>query len=68
VTRIHSPSPYPKSLPVGVLVQRIYGGPLGRVATVHGRGMFSVAWRDGLWDVCGVDDVRVVVETKAGAA
>lgn len=55
--------------PKGATVRGRYSKRLGIVQTATNHlGLFSVAWRDGsgLWEVCGADDVLLVVEAATG--
>jgi hypothetical protein len=75
VTRVHSPGKCPKPLPPHTRVGR-RDGVVGRVQNYRADtaqaqlGMFPVRWADQFWEICGADDVAVVVEApkQIGAA
>ena len=48
-------------LPPHTQVRRVHGGWLGEVQKYDASvGSFPVAWRNGFWELCKVDDVTVI--------
>jgi hypothetical protein len=48
-------------LPPYTQVKRIVGGWIGEVQRYDcSIGSFPVAWSNGLWELCGADDVTVI--------
>ena len=51
-------------LPPETRVARVVGGWLGVVQKFDcSVGGFPVRWDGGLWEICGIDDVTVVIQT-----